>query len=78
MPALPERGRQDLPVRHGGPVPVLPLLVAGGDGMIGGGGVLPPTRFGRLLCRLGLHHDGTDAAGWFSKICLRCGKVINP
>jgi hypothetical protein len=32
----------------------------------------------RLLCWLGLHNDGTDAFGGYSKTCLRCGKVIYP
>jgi len=28
----------------------------------------------RLLCSLGLHHDGTDAFGGYSRECLRCGE----
>lgn len=31
-----------------------------------------------LLCLLGLHHDGTDVIGGYSRTCLRCGKVIYP
>lgn len=30
-------------------------------------------RWRRLLCRLGLHDDGTDSFGGYSPTCLRCG-----
>jgi len=33
LPALHEHRSEDQPVRHGGPVPVLPVLLARGDGM---------------------------------------------
>lgn len=29
--------------------------------------------WGRLLCRLGLHNDGTGCFGGYSPTCLRCG-----
>jgi len=30
--------------------------------------------WGRFLCLVGLHCDGTDAFGGFSPACLRCGR----
>lgn len=32
--------------------------------------------FGKLLCRIGLHHDGTDVNGGYLTDCTRCGKRI--
>lgn len=28
----------------------------------------------RIMCRLGLHDDGTDCFGGYSPTCLRCGR----
>lgn len=30
----------------------------------------------RTICRVGLHHDGTDAFGGYSATCLRCRRTI--
>jgi hypothetical protein len=29
-----------------------------------------------VMCRIGLHHDGTDAFGGYSTTCLRCRGTI--